>query len=91
LASPGLSPVLALEIGSLWRQTFRGSRAHRPDSSAFKKAFGDYVNRFHVVHPYSAQRLLQQLKTQGYAGGYSILKEFVRLVRKPAFLMAVML
>jgi transposase len=33
---------------------------------------------------------LQQLKTQGYAGGYSILKEFVRLVRpvrKPAFLM----
>lgn len=41
-------------------------------------------------HPYSAQQLLQQLKTQGYAGGYSILKEFVRLVRparKPAFLM----
>ena len=41
-------------------------------------------------HPYTAQQLLQQLKTQGYAGGYSILKEFVRLVRpvrKPAFLM----
>lgn len=41
-------------------------------------------------HPYTAQQILQQLKTQGYAGGYSILKEFVRLVRpvrKPAFLM----
>ena len=41
-------------------------------------------------HPYTAQQLLQQLKSQGYAGGYSILKEFVRLVRpvrKPAFLM----
>jgi transposase len=41
-------------------------------------------------HPYTAQQLLQQLKPQGYAGGYSILKEFVRLVRpvrKPAFLM----
>ena len=41
-------------------------------------------------HRYSAQQLLQQLKTQGYTGGYSILKEFVRLVRpvrKPAFLM----
>ena len=41
-------------------------------------------------HPYTAQQVLQQLKTQGYAGGYSILKEFVRLVRpvrKPAFLM----
>ncbi len=41
-------------------------------------------------HPYSAQQILQQLKSQGYSGGYSILKEFVRLVRpvrKPAFLM----
>lgn len=41
-------------------------------------------------HPYSAQQILQQLHQQGYAGGYSILKEFVRLVRpprKPAFLM----
>ena len=34
--------------------------------------------------------MLQQLRTQGYAGGYSILKEFVRQVRpvrKPAYLM----
>ncbi len=41
-------------------------------------------------HPYSAQQILQQLKSQGYTGGYSILKEFVRRVRpvrKPAFLM----
>lgn len=41
-------------------------------------------------HPYTAQQVLQEIKNQGYAGGYSILKEFVRLVRpvrKPAFLM----
>jgi transposase len=41
-------------------------------------------------HPYSAQQIFQQLQPQGYAGGYSILKEFVRLVRpprQPAFLM----
>ena len=41
-------------------------------------------------HPYTAQQLLQQLRTQGYSGGYTILKEFVRLVRpvqKPAYLM----
>ena len=40
-------------------------------------------------HPDTAQQVLQQLRTQGYAGGYSILKAFVRLVRpvrKPAFL-----
>jgi transposase len=41
-------------------------------------------------HPYTAQQVLQQLRTQGYAGGYSILKNFVREVRpvrKPAYLM----
>ena len=41
-------------------------------------------------HPYSAQQLFQQLRQQGYAGGYSILKDFVRQVRpvrKPAYLM----
>jgi transposase len=41
-------------------------------------------------HPYTAQQILQQLRPQGYVGGYSILKEFVHRVRpprKPAFLM----
>ena len=41
-------------------------------------------------HPYTAQQLFQQLRQQGYAGGYSILKDFVRLVRparQPAYLM----
>jgi len=41
-------------------------------------------------HPYTAQQLLQQLRQQGYAGGYTILKDFVRQVRpvrKPAYLM----
>jgi transposase len=41
-------------------------------------------------HPFTAQQILQQLRQQGYAGGYSILKELVRQLRpprKPAFLM----
>ncbi len=41
-------------------------------------------------HTYTAQQILQQLRPQGYLGGYSILKEFVHQVRpprKPAFLM----
>jgi len=41
-------------------------------------------------HRYTAQQVLQEIKTKGYTGGYSILKEFVSLVRpirKPAFLM----
>jgi transposase len=41
-------------------------------------------------HPYTAQQLFQQLRQQGHAGGYSILKDFVRQVRParpPAYLM----
>jgi len=40
-------------------------------------------------HAYTAQQILQELRTQGYSGGYSIVKAFVRLVRpvrKPAYL-----
>lgn len=42
------------------------------------------------THDYSAQQILQRLQSQGFGGGYSIVKEFVRRVRpvrKPAFLM----
>lgn len=41
-------------------------------------------------HPYTAQQIFQQLQQQGYAGRYTILKDYVRRirpVRKPAFLM----
>ncbi len=35
------------------------------------------------TYPYSAVQLFQRLKEQGYAGGYCILKEYVRAVRPP--------
>jgi transposase len=35
------------------------------------------------TYPYSAVQLFQRLKEQGYAGGYSILKIYVRAVRPP--------
>jgi transposase len=40
-------------------------------------------------HPYTGQQIFQRIREQGFAGGYTILKEFVRQirpVRKPAFL-----
>ena len=66
-------------------QVRRGTkRASKLDS--FKGQISALLER----HPYTAQQLLQQLREKGYAGGYSILKEFVRQVRpvhKPAYLM----
>ena len=35
------------------------------------------------TYPYSAVQLFQRLKEQSYAGGYSILKVYVRTVRPP--------
>jgi transposase len=35
------------------------------------------------THPYSAVQLFQRLKDQGYAGGYCIVKDYVRAVRPP--------
>ncbi len=40
----------------------------------------DLVRMVHR-HPYSARQLLDHLRQQGYTGGYSILKEFIREVR----------
>lgn len=64
----------------------RSSPARPSKLDAFKGQIVALLER----HPYTAQQVLQQLKSQGYAGGYSILKEFVRRVRpvrKPAYLM----
>lgn len=35
-------------------------------------------------HPYSAQQIFQRLRERGYTGGYSILKDLIRLLRPPA-------
>jgi transposase len=69
---------------STYRQRQGTRRASKLDS--FRGQIVALLER----HPYTAQQLLQQLRAVGYAGGYTILKDFVRQVRpvrKPAFLM----
>lgn len=92
LTVPQIADALALDPKTIakWveRRVYQARKcAQRPSKlDSFKGQIVAQLER----HPYTAQQLLQQLKTQGYAGGYSILKEFVRLVRpvrKPAFLM----
>jgi len=70
------------------RPTYQARQGTRRPSKldSFKGIIASLLER----HPYTAQQLFQQLRQQGYAGGYSILKEFVRQVRpvrNPAFLM----
>lgn len=63
---------------------------HSPRRASKLDPFKGSVVAMLERHPYSAQQILQRLREQGYGGGYTILKEFVRQVRpvrKPAFLM----
>lgn len=44
-------------------------------------AFKPMIQRLLERHAYSCTQILQQLRAEGYEGGFSILKEYVRLVR----------
>lgn len=51
--------------------------------------FKGQVTRLLDTHPFSAQQVLQRLREAGYAGGYTTVKDYVRLIRpthRPAFL-----
>ena len=60
-----------------------GARARKLD------AFGERIRAWLERHPYTAAQIVQKLRQEGYAGGVTIVKDFVRRVRpprRPAFL-----
>jgi transposase len=70
------------------RATYQQRQGKRRPSKL--DSFKEQIKTLMERHPYTAQQVLQQLRQQGYSGGYSILKDFVRQVRpvrKPAHLM----
>ncbi len=51
--------------------------------------FKGQVTRLLDSHPFSAQQVFQRLREAGYTGGYTGVKDYVRLIRpkhRPAFL-----
>jgi transposase len=92
LKASQIAAELGLDIKTVekWmtRETFQPRQGAKRSSKldGFKKRIIAQLDR----HPYTAQQIFQQLQQQGYAGGYTILKDYVRLVRpvrKPAYLM----
>jgi transposase len=61
-------------------ENYVARRPGRPRASKLD-GFKPMIQRLLERHPYSATQILQQLRTEGYEGGFSILKEYVRLVR----------
>ena len=69
------------------RSTFQ--KAQIPKRASKLDAFTGIIAGLLQRHPDTAQQIFQQLKAQGYAGGYSILRACVRQIRprpKPAYL-----
>jgi transposase len=87
-----IATELHLDIKTVEKWMDRQSFAPRKSSKRSSKldAFKSQIIALLDRHPYTAQQILQQLQQQGYVGGYTILKEYIRRVRpvrKPAFLM----
>ncbi len=61
-------------------------RAAAPERRRGSKldAFKGAVAGLLAAHPYTAQQLYQRLQGQGYAGGYSVVRDYVRQVRPKA-------
>ena len=80
---------LAYQTVEKWAHRPTYQKAQTPRRPSKLDPFKGHIVALLQRHPYTAQQVLQQLQPQGYVGGYSILKEFVRQVRpvhKPAFL-----
>ncbi len=83
--------TLGLDIKTvrLWSKRTQYQQCAQPKrASKLDPLKGEIVRLLHQ-HPFSAQQILQKLRQGGYSGGYSILKEFIRLVRpvhRPAYL-----
>lgn len=80
---------IAQELGlhrqtvSAWleRERYERSRgAHKPRRSKLD-AYRAAIVRFVAGHPFTAMQVWHKLQEQGYDGGYSIVKDYVRRIR----------
>ena len=80
---------IAAELGLDWRTTAFWLKQERfvERSAALRPSmldlYKDQIQRLLEKHPYSAAQLLLILREQGYRGGYTIIKDYVRKVRPP--------
>ena len=92
LKASQIAAELQLDIKTVekWMERENFQQRQSPKRSSKLDAFKNQIIALLDRHPYTAQQIFQQLQQQGYGGGYTILKDYVRLVRpvrKPAFLM----
>jgi len=72
---------LNVKTATYWLGTETFHSRKREAQNSKLDPFKDIVRRLVNQHPFSGMQILRQLREQGYHGGYTILKEFLRLVR----------
>jgi len=85
LTARQIARELAMDVRTVKKwldQTRFRPRQSSPRASKLDPFKSDFV-RLLQAHPYTAIQLLQRLREQGFEGGYSIVKEYVRKVRPP--------
>ena len=66
-----------------WLARSRYERPRPIPRSSLLDPFKGRITRLLDTHPYSAQQIFQRLREEGYGGGITILRDYVRLIRPP--------
>jgi transposase len=72
------------ETVAKWLARSRFERPRPPKrSSSILDPFQGRITRLLDTHPYSAQQIFQRLREEGYGGGITVVRDYVRLIRPP--------
>jgi len=66
-----------------WLKRARFEPRRRRPRGSILDPFKSRITRLLDSHPYSAQQILQRLREEGYGGGVTILRDYVRRIRPP--------
>jgi len=71
------------ETVAKWLARPRFERPRPPKRSSLLDPFKGRITRLLDTHPYSGQQIFQRLREEGYGGGITILRDYVRRIRPP--------
>jgi len=66
-----------------WSARARFEPRRSPPRGSILDPFKTRITRLLDTHPYSAQQIFQRLREEGYGGGMTILRDYVRRIRPP--------
>jgi transposase len=85
LTPPQIADALSLDVRTV--RKWLGKNRYTPRKATLRASkldpFKRDIGRMLDAHPYTASQIYQRIREQGFDGGYTIVKEYVRKVRPP--------